>query len=64
MSDCDNLFEYLLVLKDRVQQVIIVQNPQDLDNSITCADSVDNFLWFNRAIGSFSGVDGPRKQLP
>ena len=62
LSDYDTL-KYFLVLKDRMQQVVIAQNPQDLNTAIICTDNTDDAIWLSRTIGDHEG-GRPRRQLP
>ena len=31
----------------------MVENSQDLNIALTCADNADNAIWFSRAIGGY-----------
>ena len=63
MSDHDNLFEYLHGFKDRVQQVVIVKNPNGFNTTTTCANNADNIKLFRAAICCHRGGGGPMRQL-
>ena len=63
MSDYDTLFDYLCGLKDNVQQAVIVQNSQDFNTTMSCADNTDNAIWFSEVKGGHRG-GRPRRQLP
>ena len=42
----------------------MVENPQYLNVTVTCANDADNAMWFSIAISGHSGGGGTRRQSP